>query len=69
MGPSNVRTENYENQVNPNLKIFQLQWGRPMLGRKTQSYQYQMVFHYVASMGPSNVRTENYSQKQASRAA
>ena len=38
-----------------------LQWGRPMLGRKTK-LQKDTVKSIGASMGPSNVRTENYFQ-------
>ena len=35
-----------------------LQWGRPMLGRKTTNIKRELCGCH-ASMGPSNVRTEN----------
>ena len=34
MGPSNVRTENVT-ALTPSRQRIPLQWGRPMLGRKT----------------------------------
>ena len=59
MGPSNVRTENLEQVLNGVLVDKFLQWGRPMLGRKTLETTIIDSSVIEPSMGPSNVRTEN----------